>query len=115
MKTAFLFLIIICSAYLNAQNIEPKFEQDGEMVKATYFHDNGVIAQTGHMLKNKLHGDWLMFNNEGVKIAQGKYVNGMRHGIWFFWESDIVNQVNFIDNKIAAVKALDATDGVVVN
>lgn len=85
------------------------------MVKATYFHDNGEIAQVGYMLKGKLHGKWTMFNAEGTKIASGKYIDGAKQGTWYFYEGDKVKEVEFVANKIAAVRDWNASDGITVN
>ena len=115
MKRAILILMAFCSTYIFAQNTEPTFEKEGKMVRATYFHDNGLVAQTGYMLNGKLHGDWTMFDAKGDKIAQGKYVDGKREGKWFFWKGDMVKEVDFVDSKIAAVKELSSADGVTVN
>ncbi len=115
MKKAVLILMAFCSAYMYSQDTKPTFEKDGEMVKATYFHDNGEIAQVGYMLNGKLHGDWIMYSAEGIKIASGKYIAGVKQGIWYFYEGDMVKEVEFVDNKIAAVRDWNASDGVTVN
>ncbi len=104
MKQAILILAIVFSAQIYAQDIKPTFEKEGKMVKATYFHDNGEVAQTGFLLDGKLHGQWFMYNVEGKKIVSGRYENGVRSGKWFFWKNDILKEVDFQDNKIAYVK-----------
>ena len=86
-----------------AQDIQPKFEKEGDLVKATYFHANGAVAQQGYFLNEKLEGEWKMFNEEGDKIALGSYTKGAKIGKWLFWEGDAVKEVNFDNNKIAAV------------
>ena len=91
MKKAVFLLAVMFTVGISAQDIKPTFEKDGKMIKATYFHDNGEIAQTGFLLEGKLHGDWVMFDNEGKKIATGQYMNGRKSGKWFFWENICVN------------------------
>ena len=115
MKKAILILMALCSVYMYSQNTAPTFEKDGKMVKATYFHSNGEIAQVGYMLKGRLHGDWTMFNAEGTKIASGKYIDGKKQGTWYFYENDVVKEVEFVDGKIAAVRDWNVSDGVTVN
>jgi len=115
MKKAVLIIAVLFSIGLSAQDIEPTFEKEGKMVKATYFHDNGEIAQTGTLLNDKLHGQWYMYNAEGKKIATGKYVNGKRSGKWFFWKDDILKEVDFEDNRIAYVKNWNQSEVVSVN
>lgn len=105
MKKVILVLAVIFSVSMFAQEVKPKFEKvEGDLVKATYFHDNGEIAQTGFLFKGKLHGDWFMYDLEGKKIASGSYENGERAGKWFFWNEAILKEVDFVDNRIKYVK-----------
>ena len=115
MKKAVLFLAVMFAVSISAQDIKPTFEKMGKMVKATYFHDNGEIAQTGYMLNGKLHGDWVMFNVEGKKIATGQYQNGQKTGKWFFWQKDELSEVDYMDNRVAQVKNWSHGDAVTVN
>nr|WP_288934450.1 nicotinic acid mononucleotide adenyltransferase [uncultured Allomuricauda sp.] len=115
MKKAVLFLAVMFVVSVSAQDIKPTFEKMGKMVKATYFHDNGEIAQTGYIMNGKLHGDWVMFNVEGKKIATGQYVNGEKTGKWFFWKNDVLSEVDFTDNRIVQVKNWNHGDAVTVN
>ncbi|RYC50744.1 toxin-antitoxin system YwqK family antitoxin [Flagellimonas olearia] len=104
MKKAIFFMALMFSVYMYPQDTQPTFEKVGKMVKATYFHENGEMAQTGYYLNGKLHGQWLMYNAEGKKIASGAYMDGQRTGKWFFWEGDLLREVDFSDNRIASVK-----------
>ncbi len=104
MKKVLLILAVMFSVGMYAQNTKPTLEKVGKMVKATYFHENGEIAQTGYLLKGKLHGQWFMYDVKGKKIASGKYVDGKREGKWFFWEGEILREVDFENNRIASVK-----------
>ncbi|WP_127022875.1 toxin-antitoxin system YwqK family antitoxin [Flagellimonas beolgyonensis] len=115
MKKAVLFLALMFVVAVSAQDTKPTFEKVGEMVKATYFHDNGEIAQTGYMLNGKLHGDWVMFDTQGKKIATGQYVNGTKTGKWFFWKSDVLKEVDFTDNRIVNVTNWSQGEVVSVN
>ncbi len=99
-----LYLVVFAFCFgASAQNMEPKFEKEGEKVKATYFHANGEVSQEGYFLNEKLHGEWKMFNENGEKIAMGNYVKGAKTGTWTFWEGDVIKEVDFNDNRIAAV------------
>ncbi|MGX1928287.1 toxin-antitoxin system YwqK family antitoxin [Flagellimonas sp. 2504JD4-2] len=104
MKQVIFLVTALFSVCMYAQKAEPTLEKVGEMVKATYFHENGEIAQTGHYLEGKLHGQWFMYNQEGRKIASGKYVNGVKSGKWFFWEGEQLKEVDYADNRIVNVK-----------
>nr|WP_299341860.1 nicotinic acid mononucleotide adenyltransferase [Allomuricauda sp.] len=115
MKKAVLILAMMFSVGMLAQNTEPTLEKVGKMVKATYFHENGDIAQTGYMLNGKLHGQWFMYNKEGKKIASGKYVDGKKSGKWFFWEGEILKEVDYADNRIVNVKNWNKSEVVSIN
>ena len=104
MKNITIIVALMISMVTFAQEVKPKFEKEGKMVKATYFHDNGEIAQTGYLKDNKLHGQWFMYDANGKKIATGKYVDGTREGKWLFWRGDVLREVDFVDNRITNVK-----------
>ncbi|NQZ43046.1 MAG: nicotinic acid mononucleotide adenyltransferase [Flavobacteriaceae bacterium] len=115
MKKAILVVAVMVSMFAQAQEIEPTFSKVGDMVKATYFHDNGQIAQTGYVLNGKLHGQWLMYDAVGTKIASGKYVEGKRSGKWFFWEGEVLKEVDFKDNRMVSVKNWNTSESVAIN
>ncbi len=115
MKKAVWILGLLFSFYMYPQNnTDPTLEKVGKMVKATYFHDNGEIAQTGFLKKGKLHGLWLMYDVNGKKIASGKYDLGKRTGKWFFWQGQSLKEVDFVDNKIVNVKNWNESEAVSV-
>ncbi len=114
MKNAILLVAVMFSAYMYAQDTEPVFKQEGEKVKATYFHENGEVAQKGYFLDGKLHGEWTMFDETGNKIAMGKYKEGKRSGKWLFWEGKMLKEVNFTDNRITSVVQLKDAEGVAI-
>ena len=115
MKKLLIIAVLAFSFGAFAQEIEPKFEKEGNKVKATYFHANGEISQQGYFLNEKLEGQWKMFNEEGEKIAMGNYTNGMKTGKWLFWEGDIIKEVDFDNNRIAAVTNTKNKKPLVVN
>ena len=115
MKGITLIFALIFSVVINAQDIKPVFEQDGEMLKATYFYDNGVVSQEGHFLNGKLHGEWKMFGEDGKKIAMGEYTEGKKTGKWFFWDAKKLKEVDFVDSKIANVTEWNSMGQLAVN
>tara|TARA_R110002051_G_scaffold250833_1_gene310184 strand:- start:4093 stop:4443 length:351 start_codon:yes stop_codon:yes gene_type:complete len=115
MKTITLFLALFLTVTIFAQETKPTFTKEGNKVIATYFHDNGQVAQTGEFLKGKLHGEWNMFDEEGKKIASGEYVNGKKTGKWFFWKGEELKEVDFEDSRIVNVTQYKSKEAVVVN
>ncbi|WP_291864675.1 nicotinic acid mononucleotide adenyltransferase [Maribacter sp.] len=115
MKRAILFLALIASVGMYAQDTTPTYEVEGEMVKVTYYHENGKISQTGFFVNEQLQGEWRMYNEEGKKIAMGQYTNGVKMGKWFFWEGKKLKEVDFTDNKIANITQWNNAEAVVLN
>ena len=115
MKAVTTLIVCLFATLIYAQEVEPIFQQQGDMVKATYFHDNGVVAQTGFYLDGKPEGEWKMFDNKGNKIAMGQYVSGKKTGKWFFWEGEGLREVDYNDNKIASVIKWTDGESVVLN
>ncbi len=115
MKLVTILLALTFSLGMSAQDNKPTFEKKGDLTKATYFHDNGEIAQTGYFLEGKLHGQWKMFDETGKKIAKGNYEMGKRTGKWFFWEGEVLKEVDFTDNRIASVVESKNAKPVVIN
>tara|TARA_R110000868_G_scaffold82956_6_gene234022 strand:- start:11083 stop:11430 length:348 start_codon:yes stop_codon:yes gene_type:complete len=115
MKAITFFLALFLTVAISAQDKAPTFTKDGNKVIATYFHDNGVIAQTGEFLKGKLHGEWNMFDEAGQKIASGEYLNGKKTGKWFFWKGEELKEVDFEDSRIVSVIQRDAKGAIVAN
>ena len=102
----YIFIAIICmSAFVNAQQIEPKLEAVGHLVKATYYHENGKVSQQGFFKEGKADGKWMAFNDKGEKLSIGEYSNGQKTGKWFFWNEQLLSEVDYSESRIAAVKS----------
>ncbi|VXB33976.1 Membrane-binding protein [Flavobacterium sp. 9AF] len=104
MKKIVIAAVLLASGMMFAQEIQPKYEVVGNMVKATYFYENGQIKQEGSYLDGKLHGKWISYNLDGSKQAMGEYEKGQKTGKWFFWSDKALNEVDFANSRIAEVK-----------
>lgn len=104
MKNIIITATLLISSLMFAQKVEPKFEAVDNMVKATYYHDNGQVKQEGFYLDGKLHGEWISYNESGVKQTIGEYNKGSKVGKWFFWNTDKLSEVDFSDSRIVEVK-----------
>jgi antitoxin component YwqK of YwqJK toxin-antitoxin module len=99
-----------------AQEVQPQFEKvDNGLTKATYFHDNGTVAQTGLFLNKQRHGEWISYNVEGKKTATAEYKNDQKAGKWFFWKGDVLTEVDYSNNDIVAVNTWVNKSTVVTN
>ena len=115
MRVILSILALSVSFMMQAQDKSPKMEKAGDQVKATYYHDNGEVAQVGYFLSGKLNGEWKMYDAAGKKIAMGQYDQGVKVGKWFFWEEDGLKEVDYEDNRIAAVVKWNQGEAVVLN
>ncbi|MEO8234291.1 MAG: membrane-binding protein [Flavobacterium sp.] len=104
MKKYIMLTVLMLSGVIFAQPIEPKYEIEGNLVKVTYYHDNGQIKQTGFYKDGKVQGKWVSFTEIGEKLSQGEYNQGVKTGKWFFWNQNTLNEVDYSNNQIAEVK-----------
>ena len=99
----FAFLITVLS--FAQQKRDLKLNKDTNLIEVVYYHDNGVVSQTGtYTLDGKLQGVWLSFDTEGKKIVSANYDNGKKVGKWFYWNNGSVKEVDYSDNAIAGVQ-----------
>jgi antitoxin component YwqK of YwqJK toxin-antitoxin module len=104
MKNIILTAVLLVSGVIFGQDIKPKFEIIDNMVKATYYHDNGNVKEEGFYLDGKLHGKWSSYNQQGEKLAIGEYANGAKTGKWFFWAQNSLSEVDYNNSKLTGVK-----------
>lgn len=83
-----------------AQNVEPQFEIEGNLIRATYFYDNGKVKEQGFYKDGKVHGQWISFSEDGIKTAVGEYVNGTKVGKWHFYKGKDICDVTYVNNRI---------------
>jgi len=101
------FMIIgtlLVTGMIAAQDIQPKLEAYGQLVKATYHYDNGQIQQEGFFKDGKLEGQWVAYDAAGNKKSVGEYNKGIKSGKWLFWSNAVLTEVTYNDNAIASVK-----------
>ncbi len=87
------------------QKRDLKHNKDTNLIEVVYYHDNGVVSQTGaYTTDGKLHGEWLSFNAEGKKTISAKYNEGKKVGKWYYWTDGVVKEVDYNANVIAGLK-----------
>lgn len=94
---------------------DPVFEEQGSLVKGTYFYENGTVQQEGTYMNGVLHGMWVYYDGSGKKTAQGYYEKGIKSGKWFFWKDEKLTEVDYDQNKIAAVSTWKKNGTMVTN
>ncbi len=104
MKKYIALVAVLISGMIFAQNVKPTLEAVGNRVKATYYYENGQVQQQGFYKDGKLQGEWVSYDLKGNKTAMAKYDKGEKTGTWFFWNDSVLNEVDYSNNRIAAVK-----------
>uniref|UniRef100_UPI0040494BCB toxin-antitoxin system YwqK family antitoxin n=1 Tax=Flavobacterium sp. TaxID=239 RepID=UPI0040494BCB len=104
MKKIVIVAALLVSGMFFGQEVKPKFEVVNNMVKATYYFDNGQVKQEGFYLDGKLHGKWTAYTEVGSKQTTGEYENGVKVGKWFFWNENTLSEVDFSKSKIESIK-----------
>ena len=100
----FLFTLMITVVSFAQQERELKLNKETNLIEAIYYHDNGVVSQTGaYTLDGKLQGEWLSFTADGKKTVSGNYDNGKKVGKWFYWNDKTLKEVDYTNNAIANV------------
>ena len=106
MNKNFLFLFALLFSVVTFAQKERvlKLNKDTNLIDVTYYHDNGVVSQTGtYTLDGKLQGNWLSFDAKGNKIVSANYDNGIKVGKWFYWNDKTLKEVDYSNNVIASV------------
>lgn len=117
LKILLLSLVMLSGGALIAQenNIKKELKKKGDLIEATFYYESGEVAQKGFYKNGKLHGEWIAFDQNGNKKAIGKYAAGIKTGKWFFWDGDLLSEVDFQENRIASVNKWKIEKGLVSN
>jgi len=86
-----------------AQEEQPTFVAEGDLVKATYYYEDGSIKTQGFFKDKKITGEWIRFDTDGNKTQLAFYNNGKKVGKWFIWSKDSLKEINYENNSIASV------------
>ena len=103
MKNYMILGVLLFSGFIFA-NHPPKHEVLGDLVKSTYYNDNGTVSQEGFYKNGKVHGQWTSYDVSGKKKAMGEYNEGVKTGKWIFWNNATLSEVDYSNSRVAAVK-----------
>ncbi len=104
MKTLISIFCFLFATITFGQEVEPKYERIDDLIRATFYHDNGEINQVGYFKRGKPHGEWVSYDLDGNKLSEGNYDMGIKTGKWSFWNDKALSEVNYDNNEIADVK-----------
>ena len=97
---------IVREEYFTNGSIKLQFVEISKgLVKATYFHENGKIAQQGFFRNENLYGYWETFDVEHNKIASGFFNENVKTGTWNYWKNgELFQIVSYSNNSMVAMK-----------
>ncbi len=104
MKKIALLLVIMFSITSFGKSIEPKLEIVGNLVKATYYHDNGAVQQEGFFKDGKLDGKWTSYEVNGNIKSIAMYNEGVKSGKWVIDTKEVV----YNNNEVVSVNKINA-------
>src|SRR5690606_14470017 len=106
-----LLAIVLTTSITFAQDNKNTYFLDGDVIVATIYHDNGAVAQTGYYTQdNKLTGEWVSYDESGNKTAIAQYKDGNKVGTWYFFTDKNIQEVNYMDSRIAKVVTWESSD-----
>ena len=104
MKRFMITGMLLATGIIFSQHINPKLEAYGQLVKATYFHENGKIRQEGFFKDGKLEGQWVSYDENGIKTAMAEYARGEKTGKWIFLGETMLSEVDYRNSRIMNIK-----------
>ena len=108
--------VALCLATIAfAQERQPTFKAQGDLVKATYYYADGSIKTQGFFKNKMLTGEWIRYDESGNKLQLAYYKNGKKVGKWFLWSKETLKEINYENNSIASVNVWKPESKVAVN
>ena len=104
MKKILTLTLLFVFTMSNAQELKPTYEKSGDMVKATYYFQDGSVKEQGFFKDTKLTGQWVSYNKQGEKTMIANYKAGKKVGKWFAWNNNTLKEINYNNNKIVSIK-----------
>jgi len=105
MKKILILAAVMLTGLGFSQNGKPTLEEEGQLVKATYYYENGTIQQVGYFNEGKLEGKWISYDENGVVKAIAHYKDGEKSGKWIFLSNTItIKEVDFTNNQVVAIR-----------
>ncbi len=104
MKKILTLTLLFAFTISNAQEVKPTYEKSEDMVKATYYYQDGSIREQGFFKDKKLTGQWISYNQQGEKLMIANYEAGKKVGKWFAWSNNTLKEINYNNSRIVSVK-----------
>lgn len=104
MKKIFFLATFLVASLGFSQEKRTVYERSGDLVKATYYNEEGKISVQGFFKDKKLTGKWVSFDNTGKKKQIAYYKKGKKVGKWIIFEKNFIKEINYDDNIIVSVQ-----------
>ncbi len=109
MKKILVLVAVMLTGLGFSQNLTPTLEAEGQLVKATYFYDNGKVQQVGFFKEGKLDGKWTSYDESGNVKTIAEYTNGEKTGKWVFLSGSIATkEIDYASNQVVAIRDFKA-------
>ena len=96
------FLFVGISAFAQEKK-SLNLNKETNLIDAVYYHNNGEISQTGSFTADgKLDGNWVSYDENGIKLVSAFYKDGKKVGKWIHWIDGQKKIVRY-DNNIASL------------
>ena len=115
MKNIAILLFFFIASISHAQEQNPTFEKVKDLVKATYYYEDGTIKEQGFFKDTKLTGTWVSYNKQGKKTMIGHYEAGKKVGKWFAWSPTSLKEISYANNVVVQVKNLEQESKLALN
>lgn len=111
-----LTITIFCIATIGySQEIKPTYKAEGNIVKASYYYEDGTVSKEGYFKDKKLTGKWILFDKQGNKVQLAFYKDGKKTRKWFFWNEGSLQEVVYNNNAIKSVNFWKSASKIALN
>jgi antitoxin component YwqK of YwqJK toxin-antitoxin module len=115
MKNLILIAIFSISFVGFSQDKQATYSAEGDLVKATYYHEDGSVRVKGFFKDKKLTGVWTSFDQKGNKTQIAEYKEGKKVGKWFVWGKNSLKEITYSNNTIVSVNDWKSESGLAIN
>tara|TARA_B110000090_G_scaffold123664_1_gene136946 strand:+ start:1226 stop:1576 length:351 start_codon:yes stop_codon:yes gene_type:complete len=111
-----ILIALFCISFLGySQDNQVTYTTQGDLVKATYYHENGSVSVEGFFKDKKLTGEWTSFDTKGNKTQTAFYKAGKKVGKWLVWNKNILKEIDYYNNAVVSINTWKSESKVAVN
>lgn len=118
MKQFITIILLLATTNFSAQYLD-LWDSDACQYETTTYHDNGNIKESGCLDNQKRKvGTWTYYSIEGTKIAKLNFnEHGLKHGEWLIWDDQGVlrTKMEYTNGTRIGIWQVWNASGVLVN